>query len=298
MLEESSEHTLVGVVCQPDRPSGRDLNPRPPAIKTEALERGIPVFQPQRIREPAFLETLASLAPDLMVVVAYGQILPRSVLFLPPLGCINLHASLLPRHRGASPIHRAIAEGDEITGITVIHMDEGLDTGAILLADATPIGPDETAGQLHDRLAKVAADSLSKALDLLASGSAPRIPQDNALATLTGKLSKEDGCIDWSRPAPNLARHVRAMSPWPGAFTRFRSGTATLKVHSAFATEESGEPGIVLASGPKGLVVAAGKGSLNLQSVQLEGRKRLSIAEFLRGYPVAVGERFEGKPTA
>ncbi len=286
---DSVRHEVVGVVTQPDRPAGRDLRPRAPAVKTEALARQIPVAQPERIRKD--FSALEEWNPDLMVVAAYGQILSREVLQLPRLCCLNLHASLLPRHRGASPIQAAILAGDHETGMTSMYMDEGLDTGDILLTRRIPIHPGETGGGLHDRLADLAPDVLLESLDLLEAGSAPRIPQDSALATYAAKLGKLDGRLDWNEPAGLLARTVRAMNPWPGASARLDG--RMLKVHSATERTDSGAPGTVLTTGPEGILVAAGAGSLLLREVQMEGRKRLSGGEFLRGFPLATGTKFD-----
>lgn len=286
-LLASEKHTVVGVITQPDKPAGRDLKPRMSVIKQIALDHNLPVQQPEKLRSPTALEDLRALAPDLMVVAAYGQILPKSVLETPRLGCLNLHASLLPRHRGASPIHAAILAGDCETGITVMSMDEGLDTGDILLAKPLIIGPDETTGQLHDRLAALAAPCLLEALDRLDAGNAVRLPQDNALATYAPKLKKNDGLLDWREPAEALATRIRAMSPWPGAYTQLHG--QTLKIHAAKTDPSPGSPGEILASEPGILRVACGVGSLILESLQLEGRKRLSAAEFLRGHPLPPG---------
>jgi methionyl-tRNA formyltransferase len=288
-LADSPAHELVGVITQPDRPAGRDMKPRPPAVKVEALSRGIPVVQPERIRKD--FSALQAWAPDVMVVAAYGQILPRAVLDIPRLGCLNIHASLLPRHRGASPIQAAILAGDEESGITIMYVDEGLDTGDILLARRIPILPTDSAGDLHDRLAALAPSALAEALTLLEQGTAPRTPQDASLATYAPKLGRHDGRLDWNEPAGLLARKVRAMNPWPGASARI-NGTV-LKIHSAVAAEESGAPGMVLSAGPQGISVAAGSGSLVLREVQLEGRKRLPAADFLRGFPLAPETRFD-----
>lgn len=288
-LADAGAHPVVGVITQPDRPAGRDLQPRPPAIKTEALARGIPVFQPEKIRRD--FSVLSAWAPDIMVVAAYGQILPREVLGVPRLGCINLHASLLPRHRGASPIQAAILSGDSETGITVMAMDEGLDTGDILLKRSLPIGATETAGALHDRLALLAAPALLEALDRLAEGPVSREPQDAALATYAPKLEKSDGRLDWREPADVLERRVRAMTPWPGASARLDG--AVIKIHAAEAGAAGGEPGTILAAGPDGLVAAAGAGSLVLRELQLEGRRRHRAGDFLRGFPVAPGRKFD-----
>ena len=290
-LLASKKHTVVGVITQPDKPAGRDLKPRMSAIKQIALAQNLPVQQPEKLRSAAALEDLRALAPDLMVVAAYGQILPKSVLETPRLGCLNLHASLLPRHRGASPIHAAILSGDHETGITVMYMDEGLDTGDILLAQNLAIGLDETTGQLHDRLAALAAPCLIEALDLLEAGNAPRIPQENSLATYAAKLKKTDGLLDWHEPAEDIATRIRAMSPWPGAYTHLNGQTLTL--HAAKTDPASGPTGEILASEPGVLRVACGSGSLILESLQLQGRKRLPAAEFLRGHPLPPGTRLD-----
>lgn len=289
-LADSPQHEVCGVITQPDRPAGRDLRPRPPAVKVEALARGIPVEQPERIRKD--FSALAAWRPDLMVVAAYGQILPRAVLGIPRLGCLNLHASLLPRHRGASPIQAAILAGDKETGVTAMYMDEGLDTGDMLIARSTPVFANETGGELHDRLAELAPAVLMDSLELLGSGHAPRTPQNPALATYAPKLDKKDGRLDWQEPSGLLARRARAMNPWPGAAARFSSG-AILKIHSAEDSAAGGPPGTVLASGPDGILVAAGRGSLALREVQLEGKKRLAAGEFLRGHPVPPGTMFD-----
>ena len=288
-LADSPRHEVVGVVTQPDRPAGRDLRPKASAVKTEALARQFPLAQPERIRKD--FSALAEWKPDLMVVAAYGQILSREVLQIPRLGCLNLHASLLPRHRGASPIQAAILAGDSETGVTSMYMDEGLDTGDTLLHRRITILPDETGGGLHDRLADLAPGVLLESLDLLEKGSAPRVPQDSALATYAAKLGKQDGRLDWNEPATRLARTVRAMNPWPGASARL--GGSVLKIHFATETADSGDPGTVLSTGPEGILVAAGAGSLLLREVQMEGRKRLPGGEFLRGFPLTAGTKFD-----
>lgn len=288
-LADSPLHEIVGVVTQPDRPAGREMRPRPSAIKIEAAARGIPVVQPERIRKD--FSALVDWAPDLMVVAAYGQILPKAVLDLPRLGCLNIHASLLPRHRGASPIQAAILAGDAESGVTIMWMDEGLDTGDILLARHTPIGHSESAGELHDRLAELAPGALLEALLLLQGGTAVRLPQDSPRATYAPKLGKQDGRLDWREPAARLALRVRAMAPWPGATARM--GGAILKIHTTEISGTGGIPGTVLSAGAEGIVVAAGQGSLVLREVQLEGRKRLPAGDFLRGFPVSAGTKFD-----
>jgi len=286
---------VVAVVTQPDRPAGRGNRLRAPAIKTMAAAAGIPVLQPAKMRAPDAVAELAAFAPDVIVVMAYGQILPRAVLDLPRLDCLNLHASLLPRHRGAAPIQAAIVSGDAETGITVMHMAEGLDTGDILLMRHLPIRADETGGSLHDRLAEQAPEALNAALDLLAAGAAPRTPQDAALATYAGRLTRDDGRIDWTRPAVEIERLVRAMNPWPAASTEIplaAGGHARLKIFAAaLGPAESATPGTVLAADAAGIRIAAADGALTLGEVQREGGRRMPAGEWLRGHAPAIGGR-------
>jgi methionyl-tRNA formyltransferase len=276
-----SEHEVVGVVTQPDKPVGRAQLIEPPPTKEAVAAAKVQVLQPPRIKERQAIEEIRALNPDVIVVIAYGQILPRDILEIPKIACLNLHASLLPRWRGAAPIQAAIAAGDRETGITVMYMDEGLDTGDILLRRTIDIVPAETGGSLHNRLAEVAPEALLESLELLAKGSAPRIPQDNALATYAPKLKREDGKIDWSEPAEVIERRIRAFDPWPGAFMKF--GGHNLKVFSAIIVSHGGKPGEILRR-EKEFVVAAGEGALSLGEVQLEGKRRMTAAEFLRGH--------------
>ncbi len=280
-----SEHEVVGVVTQPDKPVGRSQLIEPPPIKKALSGTNIPVLQPARIKDRQAIEEIRALRPDVMVVMAYGQILPRGVLEIPEIACLNLHASLLPRWRGAAPIQAAIAAGDREIGITVMYMDEGLDTGDILLQRTIDILPADTGGALHDRLGGVAPETLLESLDLLAKGKAPRTPQDNAVATYAPKLKREDGKIDWSDPADAIERKIRAFDPWPGAFmTVSTNGTRNLKIFSATVIDLRGKPGKILRSENE-LVVAAGEDALSLGEVQLEGKRRMSAMEFLRGHP-------------
>jgi len=276
-----SEHEVVGIVTQPDKPVGRAQIIEPPPIKKALAGAKMPILQPARIKEHQAIAEIRALIPDVIVVMAYGQIFPRDVLEIPKIACLNLHASLLPRWRGAAPVQAAIAAGDRETGITVMYMDEGLDTGDILLRCKTDILPTDTGGSLHDRLAKIAPDALLDCLRLLVEGSAPRAPQDNSLATYAPKLKRDDGRIDWSEPAEMIERKIRAFYPWPGAFTKIER--LTLKIFSASVFDLSGEPGEILRS-EKELVIAAGTGALSLSEVQLEGKRRMSAAEFLRGH--------------
>ena len=280
-----SEHEVVGVVTQPDKSVGRSQSIEPPPIRNALSGTNIPVLQPARIKDRQALEEIRALRPDVIVVMAYGQILQRDVLEIPEIGCLNLHASLLPRWRGAAPIQAAIAAGDREIGITVMYMDEGLDTGDILLQRSIDILPADTGGALHDRLAGVGPETLLESLDLLAKGKAPRTPQDNAVATYAPKLKREDGKIDWSDPADAIERKIRAFDPWPGAFmTVSTNGTRNLKIFSATVIDLRGKPGKILRSEGE-LVVAAGEGALSLGEVQLEGKRRMSAMEFLRGHP-------------
>ena len=280
-----SEHEVVAVITQPDKPVGREQRIESPPIKKTLIGRarppGAPIFQPAKIKDPQAIEEIRRLTPDVIVVVAYGQILPRDVLEIPRLACLNLHASLLPRWRGAAPIQAAIAAGDCETGITVMYMNEGLDTGDILLQRSVEILPNETGGSLHDRLAQIAPETLLESLRLLAEGNAPRIAQDNARATYAPKLKREHGQIDWSESAEAIERKIRAYNPWPGAFMKVDG--QNLKVFSASVVDLNGQPGEVLRS-EKDLIVATGKGALSLAEVQLEGKRRMSAGEFLRGH--------------
>ena len=286
----NSQHEVVAVVTQPDKPVGRDQRIEPPPIKTALIGRarppGAPIFQPARIKDPQAIEQIRSRTPDAIVVVAYGQILPHDVLEIPRLACLNVHASLLPRWRGAAPLQAAIAAGDFETGITVMYMDEGLDTGDILLQRSVEILPNDTGGSLHDRLARIAPETLLESLRLVAAGNAPRIAQDNARATYAPKLKREHGQIDWSESAEAIERKIRAYNPWPGVFMKV--DRQNLKVFSASVVDLNGQPGEVLRS-DKDLIVATGKGALSLAEVQLEGKRRMSGAEFLRGHGALLG---------
>ncbi len=288
-LLSTPKHEVVGVVTQPDKPAGRKLVLTPPEVKLRALAAGLTVLQPPKIRH--IVDELKAFEADVAVVVAYGQILPCSVLDVPRLACLNIHASLLPKHRGASPIQAAIREGDVETGVTIMFMDEGLDTGDILLMDAMPILPTDTGGVLHDKLALAAPASLERALDLIASGNPPRTPQDNSLSTHCGKLKREDGRLDWTRGATELERLIRAYNPWPGTSCLLPDGKP-LKVHRATLLEGDACPtaGTIISADPKaGLIVSCGSGLLKLDEVQAEGGKRLPAADFLRGHALEVG---------
>jgi methionyl-tRNA formyltransferase len=280
-------HEVVAVVTQPDKPAGRKMVLTPPATKVLALEHAVPVLQPVKIRHA--VEELRAFDADVAVVIAYGQILSRAVLDTPRLGCLNIHASLLPKYRGAAPIQAPIKAGDSETGLTIMFMDEGLDTGDMLLTVRTALDGSETGGSLHDRLAEMAPAALEQALNLLASGNPPRTPQDNAQASHVGKLTRAHGRIDWSQSAEQIARTLRAYDPWPGSHTVLNG--ATLKVFAATPHPEITGcplPGTVLDSQGK-LLIACGSGALALTELQLEGSKRLSTPIFLNGHPIAPG---------
>jgi len=286
----SEEHQLAAVVTQPDKPVGREQRIEPSPIKKALAGTKIPILQPARIKDRQSIEEISARSPQAIIVMAYGQILPRGILETPRVACLNLHASLLPRHRGAAPIQAAIASGDPETGITVMYMDEGLDTGDILLQRKIDILPTETGGSLHDRLGQIAPDALLESLQLLAKETAPRIPQNNALATYAPKLNRNDGKIDWSQPADILERKIRAFNPWPGAFTTVtaKSGKPrNLKIFSASIVDLVGEAGEILQTGKRGLVIAASDRALSLEEVQPEGKRRMTSAEFLHGFEAA-----------
>ena len=268
---------IVAVYTQPDRPAGRGQKLAPSPVKQLALQHGIAVYQPQTLRDPAAQAELAALAPDLMVVVAYGLILPQVVLDTPRLGCINSHASLLPRWRGAAPIQRAIEAGDASSGVTVMQMEAGLDTGPMLLKVTTTITAEDTGSSLHDRLAQLGSAAVVEAVTKLAAGELRGEVQDDSLATYAHKLNKDEARLDWSRPAVELERLVRAFNPWPICHSTL-NGEA-LKVHAAQLGEGQGAPGSVLAADRSGLTVACGEGALRLTRLQLPGGKPLSFAD-------------------
>ncbi len=285
-LIESGPRPLA-LVTQPDKPAGRHRSTlTPPPIKRVAEEAGIPVLQPESVREEGNLAALRDLSPDLIVVMAYGQILPKALIAIPRIACINLHASLLPRHRGASCIQAAIDEGDSETGVTVMHVVPKLDAGDMIVARSTPIGETDTGGTLHDRMAEVAADAISDALPLLLAGAAPRTPQDPALATYAPKLERDHGLLDWTWSADRLARRIRAYDPWPGTWTELVEGDKVrrLKIFPAVAgTESKGLPG-TLSLSPEGILrVACNSGHLQLGDVQPDGSRRMPASEWVRG---------------
>jgi methionyl-tRNA formyltransferase len=288
---------LIAVYTQPDRPKGRGRKLAASPVKELALAHQLPIFQPERLRKPEAVEELRRLAPDLIVVVAYGQILPRSVLEIPRFKCINVHASLLPKYRGAAPINKAIVDGESETGVTTMLMDVGLDTGAMLVKRSTPIGPDETAGEVHDRLALLGREALAETLQLICSGQLVPQQQDDALSTYAPMMSKEDGLIDWRRSARQIHNQVRGLDPWPGAYSYM--GGQLLKIAATWVDEEAeGSPGEILSADGGGVRVACGQGALLIGELQLPGKKRLAAREFLSGCPLPVGTRLESPAPA
>ncbi len=281
-----SKHAVVGVYSQPDRPAGRGRKLRPGPVKQLALQYDIPVFQPLSLKDPREQSTLAALEPDLMVVVAYGLILPQKVLDTPSLGCVNLHASLLPRWRGAAPVQRAILAGDRETGVCLMQMEAGLDSGPVLAKVSTDIRDDETGGSLHDRLSLLAASLLAEHLDDLAVRNLTPMAQDESQVTYASKLDKNEAGIDWNRTADEIERQVRAFNPWPVAQADYEGDK--LRIWDAQAIEEapSGASGAVVAAGRNGIDIACGQGWLRLYEIQLPGGKRMSAKDFLNARSV------------
>jgi methionyl-tRNA formyltransferase len=289
---------IAVVISQPDRPAGRGLAMRPPAVKKRALELGLEVWQPKKVRTAEFAEKLRALDADVAVVVAYGRILPRGVLDAPRTGCVNIHASLLPRWRGAAPIQWAIVHGDEETGVTLMQVDEGMDSGAILATVSTPITPEDDAATLSDRLSKMGAELLREQLARYVAGELTPQPQDEGAVTMAPLLKKEHGRIDWNASAQAVHNQIRGMNPWPGAHTVL--GDRRIKVHRAVASTldpEGAAPGEVIALDPEAILVACTEGTLEIQELQESGRKRVDARAFATGRGIAVGDRFSSGGT-
>lgn len=292
-LLASPGDAVVGIVTQPDRPKGRHLELSPCPVKERLGDRGIPVFTPERVNTQESLAALAALRPDVIVVVAYGQILKSGLLTLAPLGCINVHGSLLPKYRGAAPIQWALANGEAVTGVTTMYLNERMDAGDTILKREVRIADDDTGGTLHDKLAAAGADVLAETMALVRAGTAPRMPQDEAAATLAPKLRKSDGRIDWTLPAGMIRNRVRAFNPWPGCQCELPAGSGRLlKVLAARIEAGTGAaPGTILDGTGDGPRVQTADGALRLLQVQPEGRKPMTGAAFLRGYPLREGDR-------
>jgi methionyl-tRNA formyltransferase len=288
----ASRHRLAAVYTQPDRRSGRGLKLEGSPIKQAAAARGRPIEQPASLKDPAAIARLAAYRPDVMVVVAYGLLLPQAVLDVPRLGCVNIHASLLPRWRGAAPIQRALLAGDSQTGVTIMRMEAGLDTGPMLSSEAIPIGPADTGGSLHDRLAVLGARMIVTALDSLESGTAAFEPQEDAGATYARKLSKAEASLDWTQSAELLERQVRAFDPWPVAETRLDGQQLRIwRAHTAQGVDPA-PPGTVISADEAGIAVMTGKGVLVIDRLQLPGKRIMEAAEFLRGHALRRGQAF------
>lgn len=280
---------LVGVYTQPDRPKGRGKKLAASPVKQLAQQHDIPVFQPQKLRDPQAVEELQTLQPDLIIVVAYGQILPKVILDMPQYKCINVHASLLPKYRGAAPINKAIVDGETETGVTTMLMDVGLDTGDMLVKRSLTIGENETAGELHDRLALLGREALEETLQLLCAGKLTAEKQDDSLSCYASMMKKEDGLIDWQKSARDIHNQVRGLDPWPGTYT-YLDGDV-LKIAATTVVEQSGEAGTILAADKHGVLVACGEGSLLIGELQLPGKKRLAAVNFLSGKPLFCGTK-------
>lgn len=295
-LAKHPDHSVLAVVTQPDRPTGRHQKLTPSPIKQEAFKLHLKIFQPEKINAKASLDQLKYLKPDLFIVAAYGQILSKAILELPSQGCLNVHASLLPKYRGAAPIHAAIRDGEKETGVTIMWMDEGLDTGDILSQASTAIRAHDNAEIVHDRLAQLGGSEIIKALALVRAGTAPHIKQDETKSSYAKKLHKEDGLINWNSPKRTIDYHIRAMTPWPGAYTHVPEGSdqRTLKIFGTIISRRAkGKPGEIVRVDKHGILIAAKEGGLLLREVQLEGKKRMHAAEFARGFNLPVGTVLE-----
>jgi len=289
--------SVAAVVTQPDRPKGRGKRPAPPPVKVFAARHGLPILQPENLKDPAVIGLIRDLAPEVVVVVAYGRILPPALLAVPPLGCINVHASLLPKYRGAAPIQRAIMAGETETGVTTMFMDEGLDTGDMLLQVRVPIGPDDNAGRIHDLLAEEGARLLVRTLQRLADGYAFRVPQDHSRATYAPPLTLQDEIIDWRRTAQEIHNQVRGLDPWPGARTTWAGRVMKIWRTALPAGGDRGRepPGLVAVAGPsQELMVATGDGWLIIRELQPAGGRRMDARSFLRGHPEIEGSILGG----
>lgn len=284
-------HEVLAVVTQPDRPKGRGKKLALSPVKQAALNQNIDVLQPGKVKDPAFLQQMQELKPDVIVVVAFGQLLPKAILDLPQHGCINVHASLLPRYRGAAPIHWSVINGETLTGVTTMYMDVGMDTGDMIIKAEVPIDPDETTGQLHDRLMQEGAQLLSRTLRLIEQGQAPRTPQNTDEATYASLLKREIEHVDWSLTANQVHNHIRGLYPWPGAYCLFQGKPFKLcKARIVSPSGISQHPGRITALTPDGIVVETGKGLIELLELQPESRQRMNAKDCANGYGLKVGQ--------
>jgi methionyl-tRNA formyltransferase len=292
LLEEKDQVEVIGVVTQPDRPKGRKKVLTPPLVKVEAIKHDLPVFQPQKLRSEEAIRQVLELQPDLIVTAAYGQILPEPVLNAPKYGCINVHASLLPKYRGGAPIHHAIINGEKETGVTIMYMVKALDAGDMLLQRAIPITSGDNVGTMHDKLANLGAELLKEVLPSILDGTVQAVPQDDEQATFAPNITREDEKIDWERTAQELDCQIRGLCPWPVAYTLWKGKPFKIWKASVVNEETQGEPGTVIRLDADGIVVATGKGLLRLTEVQPSGKKPMPARQFINGRQMKAGDRF------
>jgi methionyl-tRNA formyltransferase len=292
LLEEKEQVEVIGVVTQPDRPKGRKKVLTPPPVKVEALNHDLPVFQPQKLRSGEGIRQVLELQPDLIVTAAYGQILPEPVLEAPKYGCINVHASLLPKYRGGAPIHHAIINGEKETGVTIMYMVKALDAGDMLLQRAIPITSEDNVGTMHDKLANLGAELLKEVLPSILDGTVQAVPQDDEQATFAPNITREDEKIDWKRSARELDCQIRGLCPWPVAYTMWKGKPFKIWKASVVNEETQDEPGTVIRLDADGIVVATGNGMLRLTEVQPSGKKPMSAKQFINGRQMKAGDRF------
>ncbi len=298
---DNSDHEVVGVVTQPDRPKGRGQAVVPCPVKELAMSRGLPVWQPDKVKSPEFLQQLSEWKPDVISVTAFGRFLPKAILELPPMGCVNVHGSLLPAYRGAAPIQWALIHGEPETGITTMVMDEGMDTGAVLLQQTVPIEPEDTALELGARMAQAGGALLVETLTRLAAKTVVPRAQDHSRATMAPLLKKEDGVIDWTQSATQIVNRIRGLSPWPGSYTfhhehRLIIRKGRVDTQDAPAVSDGQPPGTILAVGPKSFWVETGEGRIEVLEVQPANKKRMSVEQFLLGYALRAQETFGPQP--
>ncbi|NLP34260.1 MAG: methionyl-tRNA formyltransferase [Clostridiales bacterium] len=284
-----SDHEILGVVTQPDKQKGRGKAMSFPPVKEVAIENRLSIYQPFKVKDPEFVQLIRELEPEAIVVAAFGQILPKELLEIPTYGCINVHASLLPKYRGAAPIQYSIINGEEETGITIMHMDVGLDTGDMILQAKTSISPDETGGSLHDKLADLGAELIIEALDKIKAGTAERVPQDDSKASYVKVLSKDMGNIDFTQSAVQIERLIRGLNPWPSAFTYLDGKTLKFWKASVEPAVSEAKPGTIIEVRKDAIVVMTGKDALVIHELQLQGKKRMPTDAFLRGNKIATG---------
>lgn len=286
-------YEVVLVVSQPDKAVGRSKALKYTPVKACAIEHNIPVYQPEKVRSPECIAHLKEYGPDIIIVEAFGQIIPKAILDIPPYGCINVHASLLPKYRGAAPIQWAVINGDKVTGVTTMRMDEGLDTGDMIMKEEVVLAADETGGSLFERLSATGAELCVKTMEAILSDTAVYTPQDSSKATHTAKIHKELGCIDWTKSAQNIECLIRGLDPWPSAYTRIDDKTLKIWKAEIVSGEKEAAPGCIVKINKDSIWVQTGNGILSLLEVQLAGKKRMAVESFLNGYTVEEGTYFK-----